>query len=313
MANSNQPKLNPQQTEKKETTRIKYKTTMRSDYMREYIGSNIGSLIMLYGRIGGLLRLVDTDERLSSMVEDWVSCNEKIAFHQLEETKAQLEQIQMQSFNKVDIPMEIERPAPINSTWSVNHSSFTGLIRLLVTIDEFLVESEEVYFKGLMSDVQVRQLSLQTQNVISSYLERILKATSPGRRIVNEQYKYSNRELHKHIKDAGYRLEFYTLPKELASLVEEYNNRYSRYKSLVDERDLKTKKKFAESAKANSTPPVNAKPPAQPPVKTEAPVKAKPLAKVEPPVKVKPPVKAKAPVKAKKSEGEGKKVPSVVA
>jgi hypothetical protein len=252
MANTIKQKQNVQVPERKETTRIKYQTIMRSDYMRGYVDENIGSLIMLYGRIGGLLRLVDTDVRLSSMVEDWILYNERITVHQQGESKAQLEQIQMQSFGMTEIEMEIERPQALKSTWAVNHSSFTGLIRILISLDAFLVESEETYFKGLMSDVQMRQLTLQVQSIISSYLERILKATSPGRRVVDEKYKYSNRELYKHIKDAGYRLEFFTLPKDLSSLVEEYNNRYSRYKSLVDEREAKAKKKLAEKVKNTS-------------------------------------------------------------
>jgi len=233
-----------------ETTRIKYESLMKSDFMREYIGKNIGSLIMLYGRLGALLRLVDSDMRLSSMVEDWISYNEKISYHQLSETRVQLEQIQMQAFDMVEIEMQIDRPEPLKSVWKVNHSSFTSLIRLMLTLDKFLMESEDVYFKGMMSDVQMRQLTLQVQNIISSYLERILKATSPGRRIVNDDYKYSNRELAKHIKDAGYRLEFHTLPKELESLVAEYNERYSRYKSLESERKAKAKQKqVAKEAK----------------------------------------------------------------
>ena len=246
MKATNQKNQTRTSVQESDITRIKYETKMQSDFMRDYIGKNIGSLIMLYGRLGALLRLVDSDTRLSSMVEDWIAYNEKISYHQLDESKAQLEQIQMQSFDKLDIEMEIERPSPLVSTWKVNHSSFTNLIRLMMNLDAFLVESEEVYFKGLMSDVQMRQLSTQVQNVISTYLERILKATSPGRRMVNEQYKYSNRELGRHIKDAGYRLEFHTLPKDLEEIVGEYNDRYSRYKSLVSEREALAKKKALE-------------------------------------------------------------------
>jgi hypothetical protein len=251
MANVKQKAKSEQgnQVVKRAQTILKYTTEMKSDFMSAYVGKNIGSLITLYGRIGGLLRLVQDNVQLSEMVEDWVSYNEKLAQHQLDEAEAVFEQIEMQSVNKVEVQVEIERPEPLVSEWKVNHTSFTNLIRLMIKLDTFLVRSEEAYFKGLMTDVQMSSLNRQVGMVIDSYLERIMKATSPGKNRTSKEYKYSNQELLKHIRDAGYRLEFHSLPKELQELVETYNERYSKYKSLAAERMASERAKAAARKK----------------------------------------------------------------
>lgn len=249
MAKGNQNAKKTEQassTQERKHTTLRYTTKMQSDFMRAYIDKNIGSLIMLYGRIGGLLRLVQDDVPLSTMVEDWVLYNDKLAYYQLEEASALLEQIQMQSANRLELDVQIDRPEPLESTWQVNHSCYTNLIRLMLTIDKFILQSEEMYFKGMMSDVQMNQINRQVDMVISSYLERILKATSPGKHRDSNGYRYKNQDLLAHIKDAGYRLEFHALPKELEGVVSEYNQRYSKYKSLVDERLEKARAKTAE-------------------------------------------------------------------
>lgn len=235
-----------------DVTRVQYTVKVDSDFMRQHLEQNIGSFITIYGRIGGLLRLVASNQLLSSMVHDWAHYNTQIAESSFSEVQAELESIELMEMDSPAFEITVSKPEPQSFTWNVNHASFTNLIKFIIKLDQFLVKAEMTYYKGLMTDSQHQSLTRQVNHILSTYLDRVLKATSPGKRIQNDKAKYNNKQLLSHIRDGGYRLEFESLSPEHQSIVEEYNQRYSKFKTLAAERELQRQSSLAKSEEVSS-------------------------------------------------------------
>jgi hypothetical protein len=120
---------------------------------------------------------------------------------------------------------------------------FRRLIKLIKKADNEITKAENLYYLDLIDDTQYKQLQAQVLNLLSGLLDRVIKATSPGKRIQENTNRYIATQLMNHIRSGGYRLEFFDLPSAHRDLAEEYNTRHGAMKSLLDERSAKNKLK----------------------------------------------------------------------
>lgn len=217
---------------------IKFKTKCSSTVMRDYLNSNTGLVVKVYGRIGGLLRMTSDNATISKMIIDWDQTNIDIAKHQITQIEAQVEAAELMHDDD-EIEFEIDRDEPLKTDWSVNHPVFRKITTVINHIDQVLVKAEDLYFAGGIDDVQHRNIQSQTLNMLSGVIDRIRKATSPGKRKNESGEKYFPSELAKHIRSGGYRLEFFDLPADFRAMSDEYNARYKSMKSIVEERNKK--------------------------------------------------------------------------
>jgi|TARA_R110000796_G_scaffold50909_6_gene120213 hypothetical protein len=233
---------------------VKFTTKSSSGLLREYLSSNTGLVVKIYGRIGGLLRMTSDNANLSTMVKDWDQTNINIAKKQLSDLSVQLDVVELTESEEGLVDFAVEREEPLEIDWMVNHPIFRNVISVISDTDALILRAEHLYFKGTIDDVQFRGFQSQAFNVISGILDRVRKATSPGKRKTEKGDRYTPTELAKHIRTGGYKLEFFDLPSNLRKMSEEYNKRHSTMKSLIEERNkakLKLKKEATNVAQKN--------------------------------------------------------------
>jgi hypothetical protein len=231
--------------------RIKFTTKLSSGLLREYFSKNTGLMIKVYGRIGGLLRMTSDNTVINAMVSDWASTNIEIAVAQVEEIEAQHEAAMLAAgvASKDESGVVVDRPNPLDVNWVVNHPSFHALRKLISKIDEAIVKAEDLYYEGIMDDIQFRSLQAQAINIIGGILDRIRKATAPGKRTTKDVTRYVPAELSKHIREGGYRLEFFDVPASVRQMTQEYDARHSAMKSLIEQRKREREERKAAEAK----------------------------------------------------------------
>ncbi|AGP79931.1 hypothetical protein I633_22556 (plasmid) [Alteromonas mediterranea 615] len=232
--------------------RIKFTTKISSGLLREYFSKNIGLVIKVYGRIGGLLRMTSDNNVINAMVSDWSATNMDIALAQVEEIEAQHEAALLAAgvTNGDEAGVVVDRPEPLEVDWSVNHPSFHVLRKVIVKIDEAIVKAENLYYEGVMDDIQFRSLQAQAVNVIGGILDRVRKATAPGKRTTKGVTRYVAAELSKHIREGGYRLEFFDVPASVREMTQEYDARHAAMKSLIEQRKREQEKRKATEKKS---------------------------------------------------------------
>ena len=243
---------NTAEQESVQLPRIKFTTTLSSGLLREYFGKNTGLMIKVYGRIGGLLRMTSDNSAISTMVSDWASTNMEIAEAQVEEIEAQHEAAMLAAgiTSTEDSGVVVDRPSPVDINWVVNHPSFHALRKVICKIDDSLVKCEDLYYQGIMNDMQFRSLQAQAINIIGGILDRIRKATAPGKRTTKDVTRYVPSELSKHIREGGYRLEFFDVPSSVREMTQEYDARHAAMKSLIEQRKREQAKKKTTAGKA---------------------------------------------------------------
>tara|TARA_B100002049_G_scaffold170702_1_gene128840 strand:- start:800 stop:1615 length:816 start_codon:yes stop_codon:yes gene_type:complete len=234
--------------------RIKFTTKLSSGLLREYFSKNTGLVIKVYGRIGGLLRMTSDNNVINTMVSDWAATNMDIALAQVEEIEAQHEAALLaagvENEDKGDV--EVDRPEPLDVNWVVNHPSFHVLRKVITKIDQAIVKAENLYYEGIMDDIQFRSLQAQAINIIGGILDRIRKATAPGKRTTKDVTRYVPAELSKHIREGGYRLEFFDVPASVREMTQEYDARYAAMKSLIEQRKREKEKRNAAENKGKN-------------------------------------------------------------
>ena len=228
----NQPTQNP-------VTKISFKVDIKSTVLKEYLEKNTGLIITVYGRIGGLLRMTSDTAQVYQMVKDWNTTNIKIAEHQVDDIAGQVEAIELSLDDGELHGVDIKRPPATQFEWTVNHPIFNGLKKIILMADKEIIKAETLYFIGEIDDLQYRSLQSQVVNMMSGLLERVRKATSPGKRNVEGGVRYTPAQLLKHIRQGGYRLEFFDIPSTLRELSEEYNARYASMKAIAEQRNKK--------------------------------------------------------------------------
>jgi hypothetical protein len=254
--NDKQLSTNHNATPKYDTnpTLIKFITKSSSGLLREYLSSNTGLVVKIYGRIGGLLRMTSDNANLSTMVKDWDETNINIAKKQLGDLAVQLDVVELTESEEALVDFAVERDEPLEISWMVNHPIFRNVISVISATDDLVLRAENLYFKGAVDDVQFRGFQSQALNVLSGILDRVRKATSPGKRKTENGDRYTPSELARHIRTGGYKLEFFDLPSSLRKISEEYNERHSTMKSLIEERNkakLSLQKEAANVARKN--------------------------------------------------------------
>lgn len=254
--NDKQLSTNHNATPKYDTNQplIKFITKSSSGLLREYLSSNTGLVVKIYGRIGGLLRMTSDNANLSTMVKDWDETNINIAKKQLGDLAVQLDVVELTESEEALVDFAVERDEPLEISWMVNHPIFRNVISVISATDDLVLRAENLYFKGTVDDVQFRGFQSQALNVLSGILDRVRKATSPGKRKTENGDRYTPSELARHIRTGGYKLEFFDLPSSLRKISEEYNERHSTMKSLIEERNkakLSLQKEAANVARKN--------------------------------------------------------------
>ncbi|MAA94517.1 MAG: hypothetical protein CML22_07400 [Rheinheimera sp.] len=187
-----------------------------SDIMHEYILLNQSKMLDAYERLAALLRMLVNAPELHNDVKGWITKNTQIADAQLNELTSQRLAILEQS-GDIEFP-EIKIPDSYHTQFEASHPIANMMIATLRRVDTELNECEKLYMALLIDDVEYRRLFNQATNVIRGSVDRIFKATNPGRR--KENGRYSPGQLAAWIRE-GNKLIFADVPQSLTYLIEE--------------------------------------------------------------------------------------------
>jgi hypothetical protein len=231
---------------------VSFSLEIHSTLLKEYLTKNTGLYIANYGRIGGLLRMASSDKNVSVMIKDWFETNLNIGYSQVEEISSNVDAAELIS-EEDNVTAIVKHPDPLALEWNVNHPIFRRLISLIKKADDQITKAEKFYYTDLIDDNQYRMLQAIIVNMLSGLLDRVVKATSPGKRGKDKDARYFPAELMQHIRTGGYRLEFFDLPSDYREMADIYNAKYALMKSLIEER---AKKAASAKTKDSDTPTV---------------------------------------------------------
>lgn len=187
-----------------------------SDIMHEYILLNQSKMLDAYERLAALLRMLVNAPDLHNDVKGWIVKNTQIADAQLNELTGQRLAI-LEHAGHVDFP-QIKIPDSYHTEFEASHPIANMMIATLLRVDAELNECEKLYMALIIDDVEYRTLFNQATNVIRGSVDRIFKATNPGRR--KDTGRYSPGLLAAWIRE-GNKLIFADVPQNLSYLIEE--------------------------------------------------------------------------------------------
>lgn len=195
---------------------LSLKLNYTSDIMHEYLLLNQSKMLDAYERIAALLRMVATTPELFKHVNEWVTKNGEIAQAQLAELSAQRQTI-AEKVGDIDAP-SINIPDTYNTTFEASHPIAHTMVAMLKLVDGELSECETLYLSGAIDDLQYKQLFNQATSVIRGSVDRIFKATLPGRR--KGDGRYNPAQLAAWLRE-GNKMLFVDLPHHLSHIVED--------------------------------------------------------------------------------------------
>lgn len=187
-----------------------------SDIMHEYIQLNQSKMLDAYERLAALLRMLSTSPDLHGEVKTWITKNSQIADAQLNDLTTQRVAI-LEQAGDIEFPA-INVPEGYKTQFEASHPIANLMIATLKRVDDELNECEKLYMALLIDDLEYRRLFNQATNVIRGVVDRIFKATSPGRR--KDNGRYSPAQLAAWLKE-GNKLIFADVPQNLAYIVED--------------------------------------------------------------------------------------------
>tara|TARA_R110002167_G_scaffold187363_1_gene388511 strand:+ start:379 stop:1212 length:834 start_codon:yes stop_codon:yes gene_type:complete len=209
-----EPQLNPatRLVDKVATMKLpeRYESTILHDYLTYSQG------IMLE-RMGGLLRMLSKDVKLTESVREWQKLNLAICTKQLADMTGRREVLT--TGMEIDLP-EISIPDSYYVEFIASHPVVHGMIKTIKAVSNELRESEALYMGGIIDDADYENLKAQTVTVLSGVVDRIAKATFPGKR---EGGGYSPAQLAKYIRE-GNRLEFADVPASVRDIIADYES-----------------------------------------------------------------------------------------
>jgi hypothetical protein len=195
---------------------ISLKLTYTSDIMHEYLILNQSKMLDAYERMAGLLRMVAQTPDLFAHVNDWIAKNVEIARAQLQELSAHRETI-VANIGEVDAP-EINIPESYHTEFEASHPIAHKMIAMLRLVDVELNECETLYMSGVIDDLQYKQLFNQATSVIRGTVDRIFKATTPGKR--KSDGRYNPAQLAAWLRE-GNKMLFGDIPHHLNHIIED--------------------------------------------------------------------------------------------
>lgn len=201
-------------TGKQKTLKLPLQYT--SDIMHQYIQLNQSKMLDAYERLAALLRMIVSTPDLHQQVKEWISKNIEISNAQLTELSTKRALI-AQSVGDIQIP-KIVVPDTYHTEFEASHPIASTMVATLVKVDRELDECEKLYLAGVIDDVEYNLLFNQATGVIRGTVDRIFKATTPGRR--KDNGRYSPAQLAAWLRE-GNKLIFADIPQNLNYIIED--------------------------------------------------------------------------------------------
>lgn len=209
--------LNPTTRLVDKVVTMKLPVSYESTILHEYLTYSQGTMLGMFERLGGLLRMLSKDAKLTESVRLWQTLNINICEKQLSEITARREILVMGM--DIELP-EISTPDDYRVEFIASHPIAHDMVKLIKSVNDELRENEALYMGGVIDDSDYENLKAQTVTVLSGVVDRIAKATFPGKR---EGGGYSPLQLAKHIRN-GNRLEFADVPLSVRDIISEYES-----------------------------------------------------------------------------------------
>ena len=207
------------------------KANIRSSIVWHVLDGFGVSTLDKFHRIGGLKQMIGKDSQLLKMVNGWQHTNMEIANSQIQELELRNEAVLMD--DSVEIP-EISVP----DEWRVRYESRFPIaheyMNLIKKLDTALEGLESLYYSGVVDEPALDKGKHLAVAVIAGVAQRISKATTPGKRVNNDNgnSRYTPKQMMAYIRD-GFRLDFSDVGNEYRELVNDYQEATSAFKTKI--------------------------------------------------------------------------------
>jgi hypothetical protein len=204
-----------------------------SAILKDFMGRSQGLMQTMFERVGALKQMVAKDAKLLKMINLWQETNITIAAKQIGEIATRREAIELEMGDELQIP-NLTIP-DWSFTFEVVHPICREMTKIIGDVNEEIKANERLFFAGIMDEEGVERVKRETLSAMSGVIDRIAKATRPGKRVATDGLKssYSPSQLAAYIRK-GFRLDFADAPQSYISLIEEYEQKTSMYKTIVD-------------------------------------------------------------------------------
>ena len=194
---------------------MKLPVSYQSTILHEYLTYSQGTMLAMFERLGGLLRMLSKDSRLTESVQLWQKLNLQICEKQLSDITKRREVLVLGM--DIELP-EINTPEAYKVDFIASHPIAHQMVKLIKAVNVELRENEALYMAGIVDDTDYESIKAQAVTVLSGVIDRIAKATYPGKR---EGGGYNPAQLAKYIRD-GNKLEFADVPLNVRSVIADY-------------------------------------------------------------------------------------------
>jgi hypothetical protein len=219
--------LNPTTRLVDKVVTMKLPVSYESTILHEYLTYSQGTMLAMFERLGGLLRMLSKDAKLTESVRVWQTLNLDICKKQLSEITTRREMLVMGM--DIELP-EINTPDSYKVDFIASHPIAHDMVKLIKSVNDELRENEALYMGGVIDDSDYESLKAQAVKVLSGVVDRIAKATFPGKR---DGGGYSPELLAKYIRN-GNRLEFADVPANVRDIISEYAQATNQAESSPD-------------------------------------------------------------------------------
>lgn len=199
----------------------------KSDILHSYLSSNQQTMLSAYERLGALLKMLSKEPQLLNEVNEWHKSNTLIASTQLETIELTREAIdkdfdgELPSFNI---------PESYNAKFEASHPVVHTMMATLRAIDSELSSIENLYLAGAVDDEQFSDIRKESMTVIRGLVDRIYKATSPGKD--REKGRFSAKDLAEWLRQ-GNKLATVDAPQDMQKEI-------NKKQKVVDKEEMPT-------------------------------------------------------------------------
>lgn len=158
---------------------IELTLNFKSDMMNQYLMGNTRQILMAFERLAQIFRLTSDTPSAYQVVKEWQASNIEICEKQLEALAAQREIIE----KKLEVEAEEPKtPESYKVKFEFSHPVGRQIYDLMKSVDEELDAIEYIFLAGAIDDIEYRAAKMQAMSILRGCIDRIYKATSPGKR-----------------------------------------------------------------------------------------------------------------------------------
>ncbi|MCO4319914.1 hypothetical protein [Aliidiomarina quisquiliarum] len=152
-----------------------------TSFMHKFMAERGDKVMQVAERLAATMRMLTQEPALYQQLEQWNKESLLEAKESLKALRAQRETLE-QTLRKTQRDLKVNTPDKYTAKLVFTTSIGRQIVEVLEDVDKELAKAQYLYFAGALNDLQLAEANRQGLNIINSYIDRVFKITSPGKR-----------------------------------------------------------------------------------------------------------------------------------